>query len=177
MSNAIKILPHYTYQDYILWEGKWEVIEGVPYAMSPAPVPRHQIISVNLSSEFRQQLKPCKKCQVSQPVDYIVAEDTILQPDMLVICRPVEKKFLDFPPALVTEILSPSTALKDRHSKYSIYESQGIRYYIIIDPDKNEAEVFELVNGKYQLMQQGKDFNFSFELEECRAEISFKEIW
>jgi Uma2 family endonuclease len=177
MSNAIKILPHYTYDDYVLWEGKWEVIEGVPYAMSPAPVPRHQVIAVNLSSEFRVQLKQCKKCQVSQPVDYLVEDDTILQPDMLITCKPVSKKFLDFAPVLVSEILSPSTALKDRHSKYSIYESQGIQYYIIIDPDKNEAEVYQLMEGKYQLMKQGKDFSFSFKLDDCAAEIDFKEIW
>lgn len=178
MSNAIKILPHYTYDDYVAWEGKWEVIDGVPYAMSPAPVPRHQIISNNLGAEFRMQLKNCKKCQVSQPVDYVVAEDIILQPDILVICKPITKKFLDFPPSLVTEILSPSTALKDRHSKYSIYESQGIPYYIIIDPDKNEAEVYQLSDDKkYRLAVQGKDFVHKFDIEGCPAEIDFKEIW
>ena len=177
MSNAIKILPHYTYEDYVLWEGKWEVIEGVPYARSPAPVPRHQVIAGNLHSEFRLQLKNCISCKVYQPIDYLVEEDTILQPDLLIICKPVTKKFLDFPPNLVAEVLSPSTALKDRHSKYSIYESQGIRYYIIIDPDKNEAEVYQLIEGKYQLMIQGKDFSFTFDLDECMAEIAFKEIW
>lgn len=177
MSNAIKILPHYTYGDYVQWEGKWEVIEGVPYAMSPAPVPGHQAVAVNLQGQFWLQLKSCKSCKVYQPIDYLVEEDTILQPDLLIVCKPITKKFLDFPPALVAEILSPSTALKDRHSKYSIYESQGIRYYIIIDPDKNDAEVFELINGKYQLMKQGKDFSFKFELDECIAEITFKEIW
>jgi len=177
MSNAIRILPHYTYDDYVLWEGKWEVIEGLPYAMSPAPLPRHQIVASSLQSLFWIALRKCKKCQVSQPLDYRIGEDTILQPDMIVICKPITKKYLDFPPALVAEVLSPSTALKDRHSKYSIYESQGIRYYIIIDPDKNEAEVYELMEGKYHLMKQGKDFSFGFDLDECRAEISFGEIW
>ncbi len=26
-------------------EGRWELIEGIPYAMSPAPIPPHQFIS------------------------------------------------------------------------------------------------------------------------------------
>jgi Uma2 family endonuclease len=177
MSNAVKILPHYTYDDYVQWEGKWEVIEGVPYAMSPSPVHRHQVLAGNLHSLFWIELKNCKKCQVSQPVDYLVEDDTILQPDILITCKPVNKKFLDFPPVLVAEILSPSTALKDRHSKYTIYESQDILYYIIVDPDKNEAEVYQLIERKYQLMKQGNDFNFCFHLEECTAEIEFKEIW
>ncbi len=177
MSYAVKILPHYTYDDYVQWEGKWEVIEGVPYAMSPAPVPRHQIVAGSLHALFWNELRSCKKCEVSQPLDYLVEDDTILQPDMLIICKPITKKYLDFPPVLVAEILSPSTALKDRHSKYSIYESQGIQYYIIIDPDKNEAEVYALMEGKYQLMKQGKDFSFNFNLDECSAAIDFTQIW
>ncbi|MDX2048864.1 MAG: Uma2 family endonuclease [Chitinophagaceae bacterium] len=177
MSDAVKILPHYTYEDYVQWEGKWEVIDGIPYAMSPAPVPRHQVIAGNLHSEFRVQLKNCKHCGVYQPVDYLVGNDTILQPDILVICKPVNKKYLDFPPELVVEVLSPSTALKDRHSKYGIYQSQGVKYYIIIEPDANVAEVYELADGKYKLAGQGSDFSFSFTLDQCGATISFKEIW
>ena len=105
--SAGKILPHYTYSDYLHWEGKWEVIEGIPYAMSPASAPRHQQISVNLSAEFSNNLKQCKKCQVYQPIDYILADDTILQPDILVVCKEIKKKFLDFAPSLVVEIISP----------------------------------------------------------------------
>lgn len=52
MGNVVKILPHYTYEDYLQWEGKWEVIEGLPFAMSPAPLPSHQRIAANLSIEF-----------------------------------------------------------------------------------------------------------------------------
>jgi hypothetical protein len=37
--DGVKILPHYTYRDYLHWEGKWEVIDGIPNAMSPAPAP------------------------------------------------------------------------------------------------------------------------------------------
>jgi hypothetical protein len=44
MAGAIKILPHYTYSDYEQWEGQWELIDGIPYAMSPLPVPKHQKI-------------------------------------------------------------------------------------------------------------------------------------
>ncbi|HMW65304.1 MAG TPA: Uma2 family endonuclease [Chitinophagaceae bacterium] len=177
MSNAIKILPHYTYADYVQWEGKWEVIDGVPHAMSPALVPGHQIVAGNLHSEFRAQLKNCKKCQVSQPVDYLVADDMILQPDILIVCKPIIKKYLDFPPTLVAEVLSPATALKDRHTKYAIYESQHIPYYLIIDPDKKEVEVYALCDDKYQLMQQGKDFKYSFIIEDCIADVRFGEIW
>lgn len=78
------------------WDGKWEVIDGVPHAMSPAPVPRHQIVAGNLHAEFRMQLKQCEKYQVLQPVDYLISEDTILQPDILIVCKPIEKNFSTF---------------------------------------------------------------------------------
>jgi Uma2 family endonuclease len=177
VSEAIKILPHYTYSDYLHWEGKWEVIEGIPYAMSPAPVPKYQRISVNLSSEFRNSLKSCQKCNVYQPIDYILADDTILQPDLLIVCDEIIKKFLDFPPALVVEILSPSTALKDRHTKYSLYEQQRIKYYVIIDPDIKEAEVYSLNGKSFELQQKGGNFSFQFSLEDCTALVNFAEIW
>jgi len=177
LSNAVKILPHYTYDDYVQWEGHWELIDGIPYAMSPLPVPEHQRIAGNLLTEFRLPLKNCNKCAVYQPIDYRITDDTILQPDMLVVCGEISKKYLDFPPALVVEILSPSTALKDRHTKYGIYESQGIKYYIIIAADKEEVEIYELENGKYQLKQSGKSFSYDFSFLECIARVDFKEIW
>lgn len=177
MSSAIKILPHYTYEDYEHWEGKWELIDGVPYAMSPQPVPKHQRIAVNLSSEFRLAFKNCKKCVVYQPLDYIIADDTILQPDMLVVCKPIEKKYLDFAPALVVEILSPATALKDRHTKYDFYQSQNINYYIIVSPDTETIEIYEMKDCAFTLAQNAHAFSYTFTFEDCIAVIDFNEIW
>lgn len=178
MSGAIKILPYYTYDDYVHWEGKWEIIDGIPHAMSPAPTPRHQMISANLVAEFRFALKKCESCKVSQPIDYKIAEDTILQPDILIVCKDIPKKFLDFPPSLVVEILSPSTALKDRHTKAGLYAQQHIPYYILISPDTEEAEVFMLEEKDYVLKQKGNSFSFAFSFPEgCSATIDFSEIW
>jgi Uma2 family endonuclease len=177
VSNAAQILPYHTYEDWVKWDGQWELIRGIPYAMSPAPVPNHQRIAGNLFSEFRIPLKACNKCAVFQPIDYLVTNDTILQPDMLVVCGEITKKYLDFPPVLVVEVLSPTTALKDRHTKYGIYESQGVKYYIIIAPEKEEAEINELIDGEYHLKQSGKNFVHEFFFPECTARVDFKEIW
>ena len=178
MSNSSWILPHYTYNDYVHWEGRWELIDGIPYAMSPLPVPKHQWLAANISSEFINEMKGCKHCKVYHPIDYRVSDDTIIQPDMLIVCGEIEKEYLDFAPALVVEILSPATALKDRHSKYSIYETQLVKYYLIISLDLEEVEVYELDGNKYKLQQKGHDFSFGFSFDkDCFANISFKEIW
>jgi Uma2 family endonuclease len=177
MSVAAKILPYYTYEDWEQWEGRWELIDGIPYAMTPAPVPKHQKIAALLVTEFTNALRPCKSCTAYQPIDYRVSDDTIIQPDMLVLCADIAKKYLDFPPSLVAEILSPPTALKDRHTKFSIYESRAIPYYLIISPDTEEVEVYKLVNVSYVLEQKGKNFSYTFSLGSCVASIDFTQIW
>lgn len=145
--------------------------------MSPLHVPKHQKIAMALGAEFTIALKSCEECTAYQPIDYRITNDTILQPDMLVVCGEIIKQYLDFAPALVVEILSPSTALKDRHNKYSIYESQGIPYYLIISPDNEEVEVYKLNNGVYSLDQKGRNFTYQFSLPHCLVSIDFREIW
>ena len=143
-SVKTKYLPEYTYDDYKNWEGKWELIEGHPIAMSPTPVPTHQRIAAALKFEFISAIKKseCKKCSVYDPVDYKISEDTILVPDALIVCGEIKKKFLDFAPTLVAEILSPATQLRDRNTKYELYQQQLVKYYLIVDTDKAVIEVW-----------------------------------
>jgi Uma2 family endonuclease len=178
LSSTVKILPHYTYDEWVKWEGQWELIDGLPFAVTRFSDPNHQRISSNLVAEFGIMLKNCSTCTAIMPIDYRVTDDTILQPDMLVVHDiDIEKEYLDFAPSLVAEILSPTTELKDRYTKYGIYESQGIKYYIIISPDKEEVEIYELMEGEYHLKQSGKNFVHEFFFPECTARVDFKEIW
>lgn len=181
MSSAIKILPHYTYADYCLWEGRWEIIEGIPYAMSPAPNPRHQWVSSNIKGELRNAIKKtgCKNCKVYDFIDIMVSDDTVLQPDAVVVCGEINKAFLDFPAAIVVEILSPSTAIKDRNNKFNAYQYQKIPYYIIIDVEKNEIEIYHLKEDeKYYLENISSDLPYSFHLDDsCSVDVQMKNIW
>ena len=165
MSIVNKIIPHYTYNDWVRWEGQWELIEGHPIAISPAPVPNHQRVSAKIITELTLALRKegCNDCEVYNFIDYIIEDDTILQPDVLIVCGEIKNKYLDFAPALVVEILSPATSLRDRHTKYGLYEQQGVKYYLIVDADKKSIEVYELVNGKYNLQISTESYQFNFE--------------
>jgi Uma2 family endonuclease len=181
MSSIVKILPHYTYEEYRLWEGRWELIEGIPHAMSPAPSPKHQWISSNIKYELKGAIKKagCVHCKVYDFIDVKVKDDTILQPDAIVVCNEISKPFLDFPASLVVEVLSYSTALKDRNVKMQYYAQMGIRYYLIVDPEKQIIEIYELAeNGEYNLLSyNGSDsFHFSFS-DGCSAEVLLHQIW
>ena len=172
-------MPNYTYKDYCLWEGRWELIEGIPYAMSPAPNMKHQWVVANMIYELKRALKKskCKHCKVYDFIDLKVEEDTILQPDCSIVCGATKKNYLDFPPILVVEILSEATALKDRISKFSIYESFGVKYYLIIDPEKELEEIYFLKNSKYLLQNFTSETPFTFSFSDnCKIEVLLKNI-
>ncbi len=54
-------LPNYKYEDYKLWEGDWELIEGIPYAMAPSPFGTHQRILMEFGKQISNQLEGCSE--------------------------------------------------------------------------------------------------------------------
>ncbi len=160
----------YTYKDYITWNDgeRWELIEGIAYNMTPAPLRSHQKISMELSTQIHHHLKN-KSCEVySAPFDVRLPvgkekeEDitTIIQPDISVICN---KKKLDErgcrgAPDLIIEIVSPSSATRDLKDKFQLYEKHGVKEYWIILENVRIVEIYILHKKEY-----GKPLIFSFE--------------
>lgn len=177
----LEYLPNYTYNDYVNWEGKWELINGIPYAMTPVPNILHQKVSGKIHIQLERSLQNCKTCQAFLPIDWRIPnkeDNIVLQPDNLVICKNVEGNYLTDTPVMIFEILSPATALKDRHTKYDIYETQGVKYYIIVDIDLKSADVFELKDKEYYKKAEVKMDVVKFELcEDCVINFNFEKIW
>lgn len=160
---AEKLDERFTYGQYYQWDDgeRWELIDGVPYNMTPAPVRRHQGILMRVSLVVGNFLagKPCQvyfaPFDVRLP-DFSEQDDTdvptVVQPDLVVVCD--EKKLDDCgcrgAPDLVLEILSPSTSRKDIGVKFSLYERHGVREYWIIHPAEESLMVFTIgEDGKY----------------------------
>jgi len=171
--------PHYTYADYKIWEGDWELINGIPYAMAPAPMIKHQAISNKIAWQLQDLLKECKICQALLPIDWKVDDSTIVQPDNLVICHePEYETHIIKAPKMIFEILSKSTAQKDLHLKYDLYEQEGVRYYIIVNPEDNVAKVYTLNDqGKYMIIADAHNESVDFDLEHCQFIFDFTKIW
>lgn len=177
MAVEARDLPHYTYRDYERWEGRWELIYGIPYAMSPQPSIRHQEVNGLLHAVLLEALRTCSACRPLLPVDWKIADDVVVQPDNLVVFRSVSGQYLTVPPALIFEILSPSTAHKDRNLKYRLYEQQQVRYYVMIDPDADEVEVYALEEGRYAGPRRVRRETVSFDLGACEIDLSVARIW
>jgi Uma2 family endonuclease len=62
---------------------------------------------------------------------------------------PERGKFLRVVPGLVVEILSESTAKRDRTEKKRIYERNGVDEYWIVDADCRALTIFQLKRGRY----------------------------
>lgn len=174
----IEDLPHYTYDDYVHWEGRWEVIHGIPYAMVPAPAVNHQHFSARIAGQLYRLLAHCKLCKPLLPVDWQIAEDTIVQPDNLVVCgENIAGKKLTITPVLVFEILSPSTSRKDRVLKYRLYREAGVKYFCIVDPETKSADVFTLQGGEYKEIDEFPEGKIPFDLGPCRIAFDFNEVF
>jgi Uma2 family endonuclease len=174
----ISELPNYTYDEYKLWEGNWELIYGLPYAMSPAPLIEHQRISNNIAWQLKSLLENCSECQALLPVDWKIDEQTVVQPDNMVICdEPEHDAYLTKAPVVIFEILSRSTANKDRTTKYHLYEREGVRYYIIVNPADKMAKVYKLNTGKYLKVKDLSSETTEFELGKCNLKFDFSKIW
>ena len=178
--SAIKkeYLPNYTYDDYKNWEGNWELIYGVPYAMAPAPMIKHQAISNKIAWQLQDLLRECEACQALLPVDWKIDDSTVVQPDNLIICHtPQNEAYIKKAPKVIFEILSKSTAVVDKNLKYELYEKEGVSYYIIVDPSESIAKVYELKEGRYIKLCDAYEDSVDFELETCAFVFDFAKIW
>jgi Uma2 family endonuclease len=171
--------PNYTYDDYKLWEGDWELIYGLAYAMAPAPMIKHQAISNKIAWQLQDALKECKVCQALLPIDWKVDDSTIVQPDNLVICHePQYEAYIVKAPKIIFEVLSKSTASKDLNLKYDLYEQEGVNYYVIVDPNDSIAKVYKLNSeGRYMKVSDAHNETVKFDLDECSFTFDFSKIW
>src|SRR5262249_7115867 len=121
---------------------------------SPAPEPSHQEIVLNFAEALKAFVSKAKlgKVYVS-PVDVVLTQRRVVQPDVLFISKPrlaIVKDFIDGVPDLAMEVISQRSWRRDRIEKKALYEQAGVEEYWIIDPDTQTIEVFALTKGTYQ---------------------------
>lgn len=84
------------------------------------------------------------------PLDVAIADDTVLQPDLIVARRSdFGERDLPVAPLLAIEVLSPTTRRVDLTLKRSRYETAGCLSYWVIDPDRPALTAWQLVDGAY----------------------------
>ena len=161
MGLALKDTQHHCYGDYLTWPGdiRYELIDGIAYAMSPAPDLAHQDVVGEIYRQAANILagKPCRA--FIAPVDVRLPKqdeadervDTVVHPDVMVVCdsSKLDRRGIRGAPDWIVEVLSPSTSGHDQIKKRNIYERHGVREYWLIHPIDRVLTVYSLVNAEY----------------------------
>lgn len=153
-----------TYGEYLNWpeDERWEIINGVPYNMSPAPSTKHQRVLRNLFLQIHSFLLEKLECEAFfAPFDVRLPEKNeadeaiinVVQPDIAVICDPskIDEKGCRGAPDWIIEVLSPFTSSKDHIAKHKLYERMGVREYWLAHPFDEMITIFVSgADGKFK---------------------------
>jgi Uma2 family endonuclease len=152
MSRATSV--KYTYQDYLRLpdENRYEIIDGDLF-LTPAPSTYHQRV---LSHLFFLLMRHVRETGVGEvlpaPCDLVLSQTDVVQPDIFFVDKHrreiVEEKYVSAAPDLVIEVLSESTASRDRGIKAKMYERFGVPELWIVDPRTKKVEIFRRSEGK-----------------------------
>ena len=143
----------FTYKDYLLLpEGDRRELIGGDFYVVPAPSIRHQTISANIGEILRGFVRKGGLGTVLwAPTDVVLSPESVVQPDILFVSNErreiITKDNISGAPDLVIEILSPSTAERDRELKLALYTRYGVREYWIVDPEDSTVQVMDLGVG------------------------------
>ena len=164
-AKPLKANEYYTYSDYQKWPEypRYELHDGIAVIME-TPTYKHQDICGEIFVQLANFLRG-KTCKVFiAPCDVRLGaeqkDDIVLQPDILVICdlsKIKDGKSCKGAPDFVAEVISPTTAGRDRLRKFNYYLNAGVREYWIVDPDGRNVSVHLLDGEKYIIQMYGED--------------------
>ena len=162
MNTSVVMQKKFTYADYLLIddEKRYEVCEG-ELIMVPAPATRHQRISWKIEFIIGGFVEENKLGDIFHaPTDVVLAEDVIVQPDILFISKErgdiIKPQAVMGPPDLVVEIASPSTSFYDTVKKRDIYQRYGVKEFWLVFPEEKAIEVMTLDEGIYREFASAK---------------------
>ena len=151
--------PHikFTYEDYVNTpeDKRYELLDG-ELIMTPAPVEIHQRVSILLGWRLIQFVTENGLGRVYQaPFDVVLSDMDVVQPDLLFVSNArahiVTAANVQGAPDLVVEILSPSTAERDRTLKRRLYARHGVSEYWIVDTEASSVTVLLLREGGFEV--------------------------
>lgn len=130
-----------------------ELINGEVVIRMP-PNLQHQEIVGEIFAFLRNHARQHGGKAYVAPTEVSLGETQVFEPDVIYLVPEtrVERtpQRIVGPPELVVEVLSPSTAKRDRQDKYQVYEAAGVREYWIVDPVHATLEVWVLTDGAFK---------------------------
>jgi len=140
-----------------------ELLDGV-HVVTPAPQLLHQRAVARLCFHLRDALEARKDAEVfTSPADVVLGPRTFVQPDIFVVHREPGRKLERWAdvgiPLLAIEILSPTTAPRDRGAKRRIYQGAGVGEYWIVDLDARLIERWRPEDSRPEIADEALDWS------------------
>jgi Uma2 family endonuclease len=127
---------------------RYELVDGI-LVVSPSPRPLHQRAIARLIGALEPTCPPEHEV-LPAPVDVVLAEDSVLIPDVVVGRRAdFTEQALVGPPVLAIEVPSPRTKHFDLHLKRAKFAEAGCPHYWVVDPDEPRVCCWNLESGDY----------------------------
>jgi len=130
---------------------RYEVLDG-ELLVTPAASPLHQRVSKRLQRQLEQFFEGSGRGEVfNAPIDVILSAHDVVQPDLVVVTEPsqISSRGIEGPPALLVEVLSPSSRQTDRSAKAKRYAALGCPHYWTVDPDGRRVDCYRVADHKY----------------------------
>lgn len=146
-----------TYEDYRQFpeDGRrHEIIDGDHYVSAAPSVYHQRVLSRLFVQLYRRIDESGAGYVVPAPVDTVLSQTDVVQPDIVVTLDRdealIRRECIDRAPDLVVEVLSPSTAHRDRGLKLDLYQKAGVSEYWIVDPERRMVQQYVLTAGEYR---------------------------
>jgi Uma2 family endonuclease len=162
--SQLDLTKTYAYEDCLTWQFPEyvELLNGKLLPLMPGRSPVHQTILANLLRALCGYSKQHPEQVWRIPFDVRLAKEpstsnrdilTVVQPDLFVVCdtTKIDDQGCVGAPDWIVEILSPGFATRDTHTKFDLYEQNGVCEYWVVYPGINTVAAFTLVAGQYQL--------------------------
>jgi len=134
---------------------QYELYDGELIQM-PSPVPLHQIVAFRVAQLLEAYRAKRGGFVVIAPIDIVFDEYNVLQPDVVFFVAERRHLFdlqhaIRVPPDLAVEVLSHSTAARDRGRKMDVYAREGVGEYWIVDPLARSVEIYRNIERRWEL--------------------------
>ncbi|WP_404360187.1 Uma2 family endonuclease [Methylotuvimicrobium sp. KM1] len=108
--------------------------------------------------------------------DWQIANDTVVRPDVMVICQDIDEKVL-VTPDLIIEVVSSTSVKRDEIIKRDLYQREGPPYYILVYPENRLAKVYR--NDAQGFIKKGdySDEKAEFTIHDYSFNIDLAAIW
>ena len=175
-----------TEEEYLALEEKalekHEYYQGEIFLMSGTKV-SHNTISVNLVRDIAVHLKgkPCKPFHSDQRV-YIEKNGLFTYPDIFIVCGKTETRKNDdwnvLNPAVIIEILSPSTKTYDRGDKFKLYRDlPTLKEYLLVDSGAIGVEAFFINKTNHWELKEYRNITDALWIETIQLSIPLTDVY